>query len=118
MEQKTAHKRALEWTFRFFDKALNTIKPPFMKLLIVFVVALILIICITQGDSNKDIMVIILSASVFVIFACLAFALQYLEIKLNYAERTKQELVEGLREEVLKRRKEIRKSINKEREDE
>lgn len=81
----------------FFTKALNTIPPPFMKLLVVFVVALLLCVYLFKDSINPTLCFLGL-AFVLIVFAFLAGALDYVSKKLDYSEQTKEELKGQLRE--------------------
>lgn len=85
---------------RFFEKALDLIKPSYMKLLVVFVVALLLVTLILKEHTSQNICIVIF-AVVLLVFAILAGAVHYLEMKNHYSEETLEEFKKAIREREL-----------------
>jgi hypothetical protein len=98
--QQPPPKKVLVNFASFFEKALDALKPPYMKLLTVFVVALLLALFLVEGSTDLG---FVLFAVVLVIFSCLTAALVYAEIRsqYQYSQRTQEELKSALREIVL-----------------
>jgi antibiotic biosynthesis monooxygenase (ABM) superfamily enzyme len=86
--------------FRFFDKALSVLEPPYMKLLVVLLVGLLLTVLILKGLANANLCFILVALAIL-IFAFFALILQYSDIKYRYIQKTEEELKKILREVVL-----------------
>ena len=99
-EPENLRQKSLVAFSTFFEKALGAIRPPFMKLLIVLVVSVLLALVQLKGDISRDLGLILLVV-VVLIFAFLAFALQYREMCYRYEQRTGNELKKQLREVVM-----------------
>jgi c-di-AMP phosphodiesterase-like protein len=84
---------------KFFEKALEVIRPPFMKLIVVFVVVLLLALFLLKRDIDPT-LGFALVAVVVLILASLAAALHYAEMKLRYLRRTEEQLKSALRQVV------------------
>jgi|GEM_PF-3365945 len=86
----------------FFEKALDVIKPPHMKLLTVFIVA-VLSIAFLQKECANYTLRLVLVVVVVLVFACLSAFLQYAEMRFRYSLRTQEELKKALREEIMEK---------------
>jgi hypothetical protein len=87
---------------KFLDNALAGISSPFMKFLVVLVVALIVIFGIAQ-DCAAGPELAIECIVVLIVFSLLAGALHYLELKLDYGKKTEECLKKTIREVVQER---------------
>jgi hypothetical protein len=85
-EQQPSESKIPQTFAVFFEKALDVIEPPFMKLLVVFAVVVLLALLLVCSRINPG-WGLVLVVVVVLLFACLAAVLQYAEMRLQYAER-------------------------------
>jgi hypothetical protein len=97
--QRSVAKEVLLRFASFFEKALDVIKPPFMKLVVVLAVVVLLYLIFAHDNISATLGVVLL-VIVVLIFALLVAALQYAEMRFRYTKRTEEELKRALRDSV------------------
>lgn len=98
-EQRSLVREVLLRFASFFERALDIIEPPFMKLLVVLAVVVLLSLVFAQDKISAALGVVLLVVVVLV-FALLVAALQYAEMRFHYIKRTEEELKKALRDTV------------------
>lgn len=98
-EEEKSHRQILLRFGSFFEKALDTIEPPYMKLLALFAVVVLLALLFLAREINAALGLALLVA-ILVIFAVLAGTLQYAESLLEHSDREREELKGALRDAV------------------
>ena len=115
MNPKTPRSSSALGFYSFFEKALEVIKPSYMRLLVVFVFALLVTLVFLKASTHLTLCLSII-AIVFVIFAFLTFALEFAAMRFRYLERTQESLKQALRSKVIELAetadKEARQPIN------
>jgi hypothetical protein len=99
-EKLSPENKVLQVFAIFFEKALDILKSPFMKLLVVFIVTVLLALLLVK-ETISSALGFVLVVIVVLIFASITAALQYAEIRFRYAKRTEEQLKNALREVVM-----------------
>jgi hypothetical protein len=88
----------------FFNRALDAVQSPFLKLLVVFAFVALTVILLVQPEKCEDSALRFVAVTILlVIFAVLAAVMQYAELQFKravYLQRTETELKKALRETV------------------
>lgn len=107
LEDKSVLTKVILAFATFFDKALDRITRQYMRFLVVLAVVLLiaafLILFFLRENFSPQLglWLAIGVAVILVIFACLAFTLEYTNNRLRYSKRTEEELKSALREVVI-----------------
>jgi hypothetical protein len=104
-KQQPSKNKVLLGFASFFERALDIIRPPFMKLLVVLVVAVLVYLLFKRESISQDLGLVLLVVVVLT-FAFLAAALQYVDMRFRYSKRTEEQLKDALRDTVLDLQKE------------